>query len=74
MRHPEFGGGSVITVRLRLHKNLDDPYGAVAEVFLMSEYDDHISFEPSEDGTKGMLRGFTRNGHKVDIIAYARTR
>ena len=74
MRHPEFGGGySTTTVRFRLHQNPEDPFDRTIEIFLMCEYDDRISFELSEDGAKGVLRGFDHDGYKVDIVAHART-
>lgn len=74
MRHPDFGGGYMTTVRLRLHQNLEDRFGGVVEVFLTCDYDEDIAFEVSEDGTEGVLRGFTRDGYEVDIVAHARTR
>lgn len=74
MRLPEFGGGFMKTVRFRLHKDADDTNTRTTDVILVCESDDRISFELSEDGTKGTLRGFTRQEYDVDIVAHARTR
>lgn len=55
MRHPDFRGGYMTSVWLRLHKHLEDRYGAVTEVFLTCEYQATSPFEPSEDGIPALF-------------------
>jgi len=70
MRHPEFGGHYTATVRIRLHQMDGDRFIGVTEVFLTCDYLDQISFETSEDGSTGVLHGFTHNEYRVDIVAH----
>jgi hypothetical protein len=82
LRHPEFGGTLLGTsISFRLHTDLESPRGYFTDLRFMCEYNEHISFERSEEGAKGTLHGFRRiandeydEPHRVDIVAHARTR